>query len=143
MVSKVRVAAASALVLAFASFGIANAQSGISGSSVPSQRPAGPDAEIAPAAPAAEVKKFPLRIVNYGSKPVEAWIDGGLKCKLPAGYQCNLQVPDGRHSLHLVRPGSIYNDAFALPDLVAGKQYDGAMYLIRDDRIDYAPGIAR
>ncbi len=46
--------------------------------------------------------KLPLRLDNTSSKEVDAYIDGGLKCKLPAGYKCDLQVPPGRYSIKFV-----------------------------------------
>ena len=79
-----------------------------------------------------------LRVVNQSSKPVDFYVDRRLKCKLPVGYECRVKIERGVHTVHMVRPDNqAYNDTFMLPELRAGKEYDTAGYLVKDDSVHY------
>lgn len=98
----------------------------------------------APANPAAASAKLPLRLDNTSSKEVDAYIEGGLKCKLPAGYKCDLQVPPGRYSIQFRRlDGKVFSDSFELPQLIAGKQHDEGTFLIKEDSVEFGAGTPR
>jgi hypothetical protein len=107
-----------------------------------------PDTDAPPpvAAPTASASgpKLPLRLDNASSKEVDAYIDGGLKCKLPAGYKCDLQVPPGRYSIQFHRiDGKVFSDSFELPQFVGGKQHDDGTFLIMEDRVEFGAGNPR
>jgi hypothetical protein len=88
--------------------------------------------------------KLPLRLDNTSSQEVDAYIEGGLKCKLPAGYKCDLQVPAGRYSIKFVRAdGKVFNDSFQLPQLIAGTEHNEGTFLIQNDRVEFGAGNPR
>lgn len=80
-----------------------------------------------------------LRAINKSSKPVDFYVDRQLRCKLPAGYECRIEkIQRGVHTVHVVRPDNeAYDDTFMLPELRAGKEYDAAAYLLKDDSVHY------
>jgi hypothetical protein len=80
-----------------------------------------------------------LRVVNQSSKPVDFYVDRKLRCKIPVGYECRIQkIPRGVHTVHMVRPDKkAYDHTFMLPAMKAGKEYDAAGYLVKDDKVDY------
>jgi hypothetical protein len=129
-----------ALVAGSALCVMANASLGYSQGAVPLPDTAPPPL-TAPANPAAAGAKLPLRLDNTSSKEVDAYIDGGLKCKLPAGYKCDLQGPPGRYSIKFQRTdGKVFSDSFELPQFIAGKQHDDGTFLILEDRVEFGAG---
>jgi hypothetical protein len=94
--------------------------------------------------PSAPHEKLPLLIANYSSKHVDVYIGRGLKCSLPKGYKCRLQVPVGHYPIRFVREGgATFQDSFQLPQYIAGKRYDGGVFLIKEDRVEFAAPIRR
>ncbi|MGD0291636.1 MAG: hypothetical protein ABSC63_18585 [Candidatus Binataceae bacterium] len=88
--------------------------------------------------PSALHGKFPLLIANYSSKSVDVYIGGGLKCSLPKAFKCTLQVPVGHYLIRFVREGgAVVQDSFHLPQYIAGKEYDGGVFLIKEDRVEF------
>jgi hypothetical protein len=132
-----------ALVAGSALCVLANASLVYSRGAVPLPDTAAPPL-TAPANPTAASAKLPLRLDNTSSKEVDAYIDGGLKCKIPAGYKCDLQVPPGRYSIKFLRiDGKAFNDSFELPQFIAGKQHDNGTFLIMEDRVEFGAGNPR
>ena len=79
-----------------------------------------------------------LRVVNQSSKPVDFYVDRRLKCRIPVKYECRMKIQRGVHTVHMVRPDNeAYNDTFMLPEMRAGKEYDAAGYLVKDDKVQY------
>jgi hypothetical protein len=79
-----------------------------------------------------------LRVINQSAKPVDFYLDRHLKCKIPVKYACRVKVEPGVHTVHMVRPDNqAYNDTFMLPERQAGKEYDAAGYLVKDDKVQY------
>ena len=79
-----------------------------------------------------------LRVVNKSSKPVDFYLDRRLKCRLRMGYECRLKIQRGVHTVRMLRPDNqAYNDTFMLPETLAGKEYDAAGYLVKDDKVQY------
>jgi hypothetical protein len=115
------------------------AQSAAPPAPAPAQ-PQPPKAQPQPQAhPQPAQKKLPLRIANYSSVAVDCYVDGGLKCQLPAHYKCDLMVPPGHHAVRITRPGGkVYNDSFSLPGTLNGRDYEGGEYLVKEDRVEYA-----
>jgi hypothetical protein len=88
--------------------------------------------------PSALHGKLPLLIANYSSKSVDVYIGHGLKCSLPKGFKCRLQVPVGHYPIRFVREGgAVFQDSFQLPQYIAGKEYDGGVFLIKEDRVEF------
>jgi hypothetical protein len=88
------------------------------------------------ASPTVPGRKLPLLIANYSSKHVDVYIGRGLKCSLPKGYKCNLEVPIGRYPIRFVREGGgVFEDSFQLPQFIAGKEYDGGAFVIKEDQV--------
>jgi len=132
-----------ALVAGSALCVLANVSLGYSQGAVPLPDTAAPPL-TAPANPAAASAKLPLRLDNTSSKEVDAYIDGGLKCKIPAGYKCDLRVPPGRYAIKFLRTdGKAFNDSFELPQFIAGKQQDNGTFLIMEDRVEFGAGNPR
>ena len=79
-----------------------------------------------------------LRVVNQSSKLVDFYLDRQLKCKIPVKYACRVKIERGVHTVRMVRPDNqAYNDTFMLPEVRAGKEYDAAGYLVKDDKVRY------
>ena len=79
-----------------------------------------------------------LHVVNQSSKPVDFYVDRSLKCRIPVKYECRVKIERGVHTVHMVRPDNqAYNDTFMLPEIRAGKEYDAAGYLVKDDKVRY------
>jgi len=135
-----RLALAGLLALAISSLiapRVTLAQSAAPPAPVPAQ-PQQPKAQPQ-AHPQPTQKKLPLRIANYSAVAVDCYVDGGLKCQLPAHYKCDLMVPPGRHAVRITRPGGkVYNDSFSLPGTLNGRDYEGGEYLVKDERVEYA-----
>jgi hypothetical protein len=126
-------------VLANATFGYAQGASPLASTGVP-QTATSPSAlpPSSAAAPTPLGNKLPLGIANTSSKAVDVYIEGGLKCRLPAKYKCQLEVPPGRYAIRFVRSdGSTFSDSFALPQVINGTQYNGGAFLVMDDRIEF------